>query len=86
MKHARKVLWINKGLVCLCQAADVFNFLYCFDLGLHTVLLLGIAASVTFSDVYFENTKYTSVTCEKLKVDSTKTSYFRNTEYFEIGY
>lgn len=55
MKHARKVLWINKGLVCLCQAADVFNFLYCFDLGLHTVLLLGITASVTFSDMYFDS-------------------------------
>lgn len=59
MKHARKILWINKGLVCLCQAADVFNFLYCFDLGLHTVLLLGITFSVTFSDTYFDSVRET---------------------------
>lgn len=59
MKHARKILWINKGLVCLCQAADVFNFLYCFDLGLRTVLLLGITFSVTFSDTYFDSVQET---------------------------
>lgn len=59
MKRARKILWINKGFVCLCQGADVFNFLYCFDLGLHTLLLLDITASVTFSDTYFSSVQET---------------------------
>lgn len=59
MKRARKILWINKGLVCLCQGADVFNFLYCFDFGLHTVLLLGITASVIFSAMYFSSVQET---------------------------
>lgn len=53
MKHPRKILWINRGLVWLCQRTDIFKFLYSFDLGLHTVLLLGMTASVTFSNMYF---------------------------------
>lgn len=77
MKCWRKILWINRGLVWLCERTDIFKFLYFFDLGLHTVLLLGVTASATFSNMYFRYFKLPLTQYQKLKVNSTKTSYIR---------